>query len=358
MRFPFAKFSNAEGARAILEEKSIFVTSPMDLNDPLEMRPKWTQENEDSRRAFRNSRNQLTERMPLLIATKEGLKPGGGMPPAQVEPEMKVEDMVGFGDINNQEVTKYLHRRFRVLSFVRRVLDTQVKQQKSLPGDLLLWAHYGDMFQGVVILFNPMVMQTGISPAKERPGWPIRYSWERVALPPWFYHRLNSWGGDLDDQRRTEIKDRVLALLTTKARCWRYERETRLLYNLADECLRRKDRTLQQCENRTAARKLSFPPEAVEGVIIGPECPIDLTKNVTELLKNPCYQNVKIYRSVVDDQDYRLQYLRSTVKNVETFQLAHSERVARSKRNLDRTDEEVEVPASATKKQTGPSRNT
>src|SRR5678815_3061261 len=104
MRFPFCKFSSAESAQKILDFNSVFITSPMDINDPFEMRPQWTQEHQDHQSDFRNWLNRISAGMPLMICTTEGLKPGGVVPYRGEEPKRKVEDMWGFADEYNRTV--------------------------------------------------------------------------------------------------------------------------------------------------------------------------------------------------------------------------------------------------------------
>jgi hypothetical protein len=41
------KFCSGAGAISILKGNSIFITSPLDLNDPFEMRPGWTDEHQN-----------------------------------------------------------------------------------------------------------------------------------------------------------------------------------------------------------------------------------------------------------------------------------------------------------------------
>src|SRR4051794_17155942 len=60
------KFCHADGAEKILGFESLFITSPLDLNDPFEMRPAWTDAHES--RFFRDqeTRNRLAEGVPHL----------------------------------------------------------------------------------------------------------------------------------------------------------------------------------------------------------------------------------------------------------------------------------------------------
>lgn len=72
MRFPLCKFTSAGAALKMLKGNVVFITSPMDLNDPFEMRPSWRQEHENAERKFRQWRNDSAAGMPLLIPMKDG----------------------------------------------------------------------------------------------------------------------------------------------------------------------------------------------------------------------------------------------------------------------------------------------
>lgn len=364
MRFPFCKFSRAEGAQKILNFNSVFITSPMDMNDPFEMRPQWTQEHEDHQTEFRNRRNQLSAGMPLMICTTEGLKPGGIMPDLGEEPKHKVEDLWGFTDNNNRAVMEFLHEQFRILSLVRHVLDVEQDHYVSRTEDLLMWAHYADMFQGVAILLDPEKMNCGIKPWKARPGWPIRYKKERISLPVWLYDHLHGHPVQITPEMVDCVSGSIMTLIRTKAVGWRYERETRLIYDkkkllpkedfdqildACHECKAAKN-SVEACQHQLAFDAVKFPPEAVAAVIFGPECPIDYVEPITKILREDRYKHAKLYRSVFHGQDYRLQYMRSDADDIEIFQRAHTERVAISKGNIKPTAAGFNFPTFAGRK--------
>ena len=364
MRFPFCKFSRAEGAQKILDFNSVFITSPMDMNDPFEMRPQWTQEHQDHQRDFRNWLNKMSAGMPLMICTTEGLKSGGVMPDLGEEPKLDVEKMWGFADDYNRAVMEFLHQRFRILSLVRHVIDVERDYYNSHREDLLMWAHYADMFQGVAILLDPYKMNCGIKTWKERPGWPIRYKKERMALPVWFYDCLQGHPVSVTPEMNHYISGCIMTLIRTKAVGWRYERETRLIYDTekllpagdfdviwdaCPECKANRN-PMEKCQHRLAFDAVKFPPDAVSAVIFGPECPIDYVEPITKILREDRYKHAKLYRSVFHGQEYRLQYMRSTPDEIETFQRSFTERVAMSKGNVKPTADGFSMPKFAGRK--------
>ena len=66
------KFSSADGVIKVLQYKSIFVTSPLDLNNPFEMRPAWTQGHVDRYRDNENYRSQMMAGVPISPVTDDG----------------------------------------------------------------------------------------------------------------------------------------------------------------------------------------------------------------------------------------------------------------------------------------------
>lgn len=336
----------------------------MDMNDPFEMRPQWTQEHQDHQTECRNWRNKMAAGMPLMICTTEGLKPGGVVAYLGAEPKQKVENMWGFADEENGAVMEFLHHRFRILSLVRHVLDVEKDYQRSRTEDLLMWAHYADMFQGVAILLDPGKMNCGIRPWKERPGWPIRYKTERMSLPVWFYDCLHGYPVPITEEMNNHVSGCIMTLIRTKAVGWRYERETRLIYDTekllpkedfnviwdaCPECKANKN-PMEKCQHRLVFDAVKFPPDAVAAVIFGPECPIEYVEPITKILREDRYKHAKLYRSVFHGQDYRLQYMRSNPDDIETFQRAHTERVAMSKGNVKPTADGFSMPKFASRK--------
>lgn len=293
-----------------------------------------------------------------MICTKEGLKPGGVMPKLAPKPEMKVQDMWGFADDYNRVVMEFLHKRFRILSLVRRVLDVEKDYYDSRTEDLLLWAHYADMYQGVAILLDPYKMNSGIKPCKERPGWPVLYTNERLALPVWFYDCLDGLRdpSQIPDELHNEVSGRIITLIRTKSLNWRYERETRLIYDTerllpkdGPEC-RERNNPMEKCQHRLAFDVVKLPTEAIAAVIFGPECPIEYVEPITAILREDRYKATKLYRSVFHDQDYRLQYMRSNPDDIETFQRTHTGRVAMSKGNVKASATGFTMPKFAARK--------
>jgi hypothetical protein len=343
MKHPLCKFCSAEGAAKILENNCIFITSPMDLNDPFEMRPAWTQSHEDSQHELRNRMNKMVAGMPLLIATVDGLVSDGTMPDLGAETSMRVENQIGIADSYTHQVSEFLHNNFRILSLVKNVIDTTKEFSQSRSEETLMWAHYADMFQGVGILIDPRYFNIGERPEKRKRGFTVKYQKGRIALPVWFYHALQGWSIDISCEMESELEDRLFALLTTKSRLWKYEQEARMVYNtknlttgkdfteIHDACpaCRQRGIPLEKCQNPVFRDAVKIPAKAIVGVVFGAEC--TNVEQLLSILKEDRYKHVKLYWSALSGHDYHVDYLESSANDIAIFQRAHAERVAMAK---------------------------
>ena len=178
------KFCTAPGAIAVLEGNAIFITSPLDLNDPFEMRPAWTDAHQARHRQNEQRRNQLMRGAPLFVALKGGkMAEVGKMPPIPEEPHVDVEDQRGIADMHNETVFKILHQEFRLLCFAGSLFDLSASGGESDEQATLLWSHYADQFQGICLALDPALFGNGI----RQGGFPVRYDQERQSLPVSFY---------------------------------------------------------------------------------------------------------------------------------------------------------------------------
>lgn len=117
------KFCSGAGAISILKDNSIFITSPLDLNDPFEMRPGWTDEHQKRHFQDEQLRSKMAVGMPLHIATNDGLKPVGTMPYFPPQQLGSVESHRGIADQYNSLVFGFLHSKFRILSLVEDLFE-------------------------------------------------------------------------------------------------------------------------------------------------------------------------------------------------------------------------------------------
>src|SRR5260370_42387325 len=108
------KFSTAAGGAAILRGRSVFITSPLDLNDPFEMRPPWSDAHELRHRADQERRNKMVAGMPLLAAMGDDKVQQIGRTPKLTEPPATPDEHHrGTADMHNEKVFRLLHEHHR-----------------------------------------------------------------------------------------------------------------------------------------------------------------------------------------------------------------------------------------------------
>jgi hypothetical protein len=343
------KFCTSEGGAKILANRSIFITSPLDLNDPFEMRPAWTDAHSKRHQEDQATRNQMVEGMPLLIATEDGFTPAGTMLRMN-EPEIgPVDNQLGIADMHNQGVFREMHNRYRVLCFSTGILDTNRSHDVS-DKDILMWAHYADSFHGVCIGIDSTKFGNGIRPG----GFQMDYSPTRISLPPSFYdvyqrlgtERVNAEGiiFEKDPEKglflmkhnRDElIQEQFMSLLTRKSPAWEYEHEIRMIYDLnalqqspdylrptfpCETCLQQKKKA-EQCSNRTYRDSVRLPAEAISAVILGADVSSAHASAILNSLDDPDFAHVIVYWCSLHSDKYVLQYNRDSMTSQERYSL-------------------------------------
>lgn len=363
------KFCSASGACAILSENSIFVTSPLDFNDPFEMRPGWTDEH--SRRQFRDRevRRRLTQGSSLFIATKAGLVNGGSLPAIPPEATLPgVDSQFGIADMHNRGVFSDMHRSFRVLCLVSGILD----QARSEPDDTLMWAHYADQFQGVCLALDPTKFFNGFRPG----AYKVDYRPDRQSLPPANYdvwQQLQQGpapvgyvtdpgsGLDLSPRQQAELNQHhYINLLTHKSPAWKYENEVRMIYDYpalaasahhkrfetACENCKSDKRPAKKCENPVFRDAIVLPAEAVTAVIFGTDCPLDSVKSLFDVLSDRAFAHVATYWSDLHPAKYAVRYREGDRSYIEMMQRMRTEHIAYAKHHLERdSDDGLKIKA-------------
>lgn len=345
MSVPLCKFCTAQGAEKVLAGNTIFITSPLDLNDPFEMRPAWTNEHELDQYENQQIRSTLVTGMPLYVCTEKGLVKGGTMPLLKVEPPAPVDDQIGIADRYNKFVFDALHSRFRVLSLVPSVVDLSNTLTKSTPQDTLMWSHYGDQFQGVCLVLDAEKFNNGLQAG----GYPVTYEAQRRSLPPVIYgawkNLVMSHDPSATEESERQLHQRYMEMLTSKSPMWGYENEIRMIYDLAKldpvfdyteisfACADCRERGLpkESCKMPWFRDAVRLPSEAVLGVIFGADCPSNYVTRLLPILAEERYKNVKLYWSSLHSAEYVIHYLERDAKTISIHQKAHSERVAGAK---------------------------
>jgi len=145
------------------------------------------------------------------------------------------------------------------------------------PSNILMWSHYADMHRGMAIGFRPelLVKQHGYN-------WhEVHYSDHRVVLP---------FQPKSEDEQRRQTND----LISTKAECWDYEEEWRVLARL---------RELEQVED-TDIFLMPFPPGAITRVIVGFKAGSDCYDAVHDCVRNALGAGVAVQKAELDKECY------------------------------------------------------
>lgn len=354
----FFKFCSGAGAVSILKRNAIFITSPLDLNDPFEMRPGWTDEHQKRHFQDVELRNQMATGKPIHIAVGEGkLKQAGTMPYLPSQQLGPVESHRGISDRHNSQVFNFLHAKFRILSLVGDLFDLAKEDGESDVHTTLMWSHYADQFQGVCLALDSAYFDNGIREG----GFSVKYPPERQNLPPSYYDCWQSLlqtshesvyqpdaasGLHLTAKQRTEREEQhFLNLLTNKSPGWEYEREVRMVYNLPSfitsksyrkmefvcEICHKKELPIEQCTHASYRDGVNLPAEAIRAVIFGTDSSMDTVQQVFEILSAPQYSQVQYYWSCLHSDKYKVQYVKGDPEYISFMQEERARDVANAK---------------------------
>lgn len=344
---PVFKFGDADGAAKILANNTIFVTSPLDLNDPFEMRPAWTEDLARRDYERRLQRDLHITGLPIYTPTENGGIGFVGTKPAPEKREfVPPENEYGLADMHHTRAFGALAQNFRVLSFATEVFDPSERHADSRSHATLMWSHYGDQFQGICLVFDDSKLHHGLTEG----GRMVDYDLDRAELPPDYYNDFTEARCQVDGLefsaagvagillptfRRHEIyKERFIDLLTRKAGVWEYEKEKRFIYGYpelkkgehyyklqfaCDTCKAAK-RDLEDCKVPRYRDCLKFPSEAVVAVAFGSDINTHMMADVTEALRHPDYSHVKTYYTRIHPFDYRVRYVEDSIENIITLQ--------------------------------------
>ena len=339
------KFCSADGAIKTLSGKSIFITSPLDLNDPFEMRPSWTQEHQEIYNSGKRARDEFARSVPNFVLSKNG--------PEEIKVDhskargtpisTEVETHRGLSDVFNKQVFNALHQKFRVCCFSREVVDEKGESDEKA---VLMWAHYADSFQGACVVFDPHCLYHGIV----ENGVKVDYSGERVSMPPYYYggnslftdESLSFTGRTFSKSPESKwfisghnkhqlIHDSFIKLLSTKSPAWRHEKELRFIYDMEQRnsalsqiilpCAESTKSSDDNCSKSTYRDCLTFAPSAIKAVILGHDIlPLEANKIISELNSESGYSHVSIFWTSFSSSQYRLQYTEDTPAGTDSNQ--------------------------------------
>ena len=356
---PLFKFCSADSAKGILENNCVFVTSPLDLNDPFEMRPAWTADHEHRRYLNEQKRDKL-----MALAPHETQMP------------MDVKSQRGIADGLLGPAFEILHERFRVLSLVGGLFALAGNDGESDEQSTLMWSHYADQFQGVCLALDSASFENGI----QKGGYDVQYdSPDRRSLPPSFYDTYLSLGSsdnlagfDFDPEadlsvpkthKEEMLRKSFIDLLTFKSPVWRYEQEVRMLYEHFDKLkspsyrrrvfacatCRQHGQPPEKCKQTSYRDAVYLPPKAILAVVFGADCPSEDVERLLTILATDPFKSVKLYWSALHSERYALHYIRADAKDIRSFYEGRDELVAQAKGHFvqDR-DQTIRLPSKKT----------
>ena len=356
------KFSSGSGAVDILDGGSIFITSPLDMNDPFEMRPAWTNAHQARFRQDEQRRSEMTRGMPVMVATEGGkLVPGGTMPYIPPSPQTDVESQRGIADMHNDLVFARLHGQFRVLSLVASLFPLDAKGGESDEQATLMWSHYADQFQGICVALDPSRFNNGIQSG----GFAVDYSAERESLPEAYYDcflALDAERSGVPGYRKDpgsplllppsalaeQDRRHFISFLTHKSPAWSYETEVRMIYDMGElpkikdycriplpsETHREQGVQPDQSQNARYHDAIRLPPEAVMAVIFGTDTMMATVKKAFSILSRPQYSHVEVYWSDINPARYSVQYVKGDRSCIEFMQEERTRQIAQAKRHF------------------------
>lgn len=262
----------------VLEACKICFASPLNLNDPFELKPPIRlYESDESMWAT------VDELMPQLIEETFAELPAaarGLITREQIESAARAQMLSaenGFASIL-KGLTPALLSRFNE-EMENRV---GILCLTEAPDDILMWAHYACSHEGFVIEFDPesaFFNQRRTMKDEFRHLRPVRYSNVRPSL--------------------TFDKADFKAMLT-KSEHWSYEREWRMMADLGDAT------TTLTIHGKTY-HLFEFPSSSIKSVILGARMPQAIRARFLELLSdNPALAHVNCYQASTDDLLFKL----------------------------------------------------
>ncbi|MDP2815578.1 MAG: DUF2971 domain-containing protein [Rectinemataceae bacterium] len=258
------KYCDAGGIE-ILRGCSIKVSAPSELNDPFDCNPVPDTSTPASREALRGMIINASQLLPKAI--EGSLAPPPGMSRQQLK-----EKLLGILDARLDD-PEFVRMASEHLSTATGLLCLSAAKSHHL-----MWAHYADRHQGLVIEFDlEGIFQTteDVNDLKSRTLHKVQYSDVR---PSYRFDQLNP------------------SVILTKGTAWEYEAEWRVLFLLKD--------VPQQVVAGRQMRLHSIPPSCIKAVYLGNRMPDMRCQEVRQLCDQEYLRHIDIYQMELDHQGY------------------------------------------------------
>jgi hypothetical protein len=242
--FRFQRYDSTKLA-LLLGSGLLRASDPRYFNDPFDCKPAL--------------REDILDAVGAVTAWQDVVQ---GMMQAQGAPSEELEKL---REVANGMAKDVALRRRAVRQLSESLLKSALKQRivclAMRPDDLLLWAHYGDAHRGMCIEFN-----SAMEPFSK-------------ALPIWYEDLFPKL-----DLAKWDADSIVRLVLLTKAKCWEYEKEFRLLANdVEGSWYARCDQDL-----------IDLPKGAVRAIHLGHKCTLEQIEEVRCLVRRFA-PDVKLY---------------------------------------------------------------
>lgn len=148
--------------------------------------------------------------------------------------------------------------------------------------EILMWSHYTDGHKGLRIALNRDLLNIQGSKFIE-----INYEPNRLQYDPVEY-----WQGGVGT-----VNDFYHRVLRTKSSVWAYEREHRWLVSS------------RICQRDDKISSIGISPQAIVEVVCGAKCSEERLSFIKNLVRDKLGDNVKVKKAVIDDYEFKLNYV-------------------------------------------------
>lgn len=266
------KYLDSAACLDIIKNQRLLATDPTTFNDPFEIYPGIIGKLDEDK-TLRYVRNDFLPR--ISSATKEALPDFDG--------EIVLGDTGAFLEKVGQdlkpglkeEIEKGLERASQSIGII-----CFCDPNKIIEGDdILLWSHYGDKHKGVRIFFETddiKILSTNL--------FQVVYSFERACIDIADLS-ASAFNKNVEDAYRNTFK--------TKNKSWEYENEVRWIINL------------KECSQENGRSYIPLLPRAIRRIDFGCKCQSD---EIVSILDNNAYKHVKLYKALVHEHKFSLNY--------------------------------------------------
>lgn len=274
------KYVNAERID-VVRNLEIRFTQPDALNDPFELQPHFDTLIAEADVLAKMSESPMDLR-PMVTQAYEMLPQLRAMPLDfalhAIERLMATEDArKATADGLRLLLNSMLDGAAPICEAIYRAFSTNVGilSLSEVADNELMWAHYADSHRGLVLCFN------------EQHSF---FNQRRSENDEFYFARKVNYVDGPPQPLSTIDGD---ALLCTKGVNWTYEKEWRMLVPLTD-------RTPSITVGGDIVHLFKFPPDALQGIILGANATLDTKILITELLDRPELRDLSLKHAILN----------------------------------------------------------